>query len=125
MISATVVKVPPGELEAFHKFNQHMCMSDALLPSFSSEMRYALLTKNHLAHAIKLYAGGAHLLHGTSEPIKPSPGDQSLQEHLSEGIFCEVSREETWADKEGMQAICGETTWIPPQAWPRLRWKSP
>ena len=54
---ATVVKVPPGELEAFHKFNKHMCESDALLPSFSSDMRYALLTKNRLVHAIELYAG--------------------------------------------------------------------
>ena len=50
-------KMAAGEVEAFHKFNKHMCESDALLPSFSSDMRYALLTKNGLVHAIELYAG--------------------------------------------------------------------
>ena len=48
------------------------------------------------------------MLHGTREPIKPNPADKQLEQHLAEGVACEVMREELWADEEGMQAMVGE-----------------
>ena len=106
---ASVVKVPKKHLAAFLDFNKAMCQGDDLLPPFSSEMRYALLTKNHFGHAIKLYASGTHNLYGTKEPIKPNPGDAQLSQHLEEGIACEVFTEDLWdQDPEGMAAIIGE-----------------
>lgn len=102
------MKVPTDKLDAFRAFNRRMCESDPLLPAFSTDMRYALLTKNHLVHALKLYTSGTHLLHGTREPIKPNPAYKLLEQHLSDGIACEVMREELWADEEGVQAIVGE-----------------
>lgn len=45
---ATVVKVPQGELENFRAFNRKMCESDELLPAYSPDMRYALLTRTEM-----------------------------------------------------------------------------
>ena len=50
---ATVVRVPAQHLEEFRKFNRDMCDGDDQLPPFSAEMKYVLLTKNHLVHALK------------------------------------------------------------------------
>ena len=82
---ATVVKVPAAQLDAFREFNKRMCENDDLLPAFAPDMRYALLTHNHLVHALKLLASGTHMLHGTREPIKPNPADKQLEQHLAEG----------------------------------------
>ena len=106
---ASVVKVPPSELDSFRAFNKRMCESDDLLPPFSPAMRYACLTKNHFVHALKLYRSGSTLLHGTRELIKPNPADKQLEQHLSEGVACEVLREELWGeDPKGLEAIVGE-----------------
>ena len=66
---ATVVKVPAAQLDAFREFNKRMCENDDLLPAFAPDMRYALLTQQHVVHALKLLASGTHMLHGTREPI--------------------------------------------------------
>ena len=106
---ATVVKVPEKELDSFREFNRRMCEGDDLLPPFSPSMKYALLTKNHFVHAVKLFASGSSLLHATKEVIKPNPLDEQLRAHLSEGIACEVLREELWlAEPEAMAAMVGE-----------------
>ncbi len=46
---ATVVKVPAVHLEAFRAFNRKMCHADDLLPAFSVDMRYALLTRRSIS----------------------------------------------------------------------------
>ena len=106
---ASVVKVPEAHLEAFREFNRTMCEGDELLPAFAPGMRYALLTKNHFAHAVKLFDAASAMLHGTKEAIKPNPLDKQLEQHLTEGIACEVLREELWdEDPQGLRAIVGE-----------------
>ena len=106
---ASVIKVPPAHLEEFREFNRVMCEGDELLPAFAPDMRYALLTKNHFVHAVKLFDAASVLLHGTKEAIKPNPLDKQLEQHLTEGIACEVLREELWdEDPEGLRAIVGE-----------------
>ena len=106
---ATVVKVPDTQLDTFRQFNRRMCESDDLLPPFSPAMAYALLTKNHLVHALKLFATASTPLNGTKEVIKPDPCDSQLSQHLSEGVACEVLREELWLDDpDAMAALIGE-----------------
>ena len=106
---AAVVRVPEAHLDSFRAFNQRMCEGDDLLPPFAAGMRYAVLTKNHFVHAVKLFASASALLHGTKQAIKPNPADKILAQHLSEGIWCEVFREELWdEDPEGLRAIVGE-----------------
>jgi hypothetical protein len=106
---ATVVRVPDVHMEAFLAFNKTMCESDDLLPAFSPSMRYACLTKNRFAHAVKLFDAGSAHFHGTKELIKPNPADRALAEHLAEGVACEVMKEELWLqDFEGLQAMVGE-----------------
>jgi hypothetical protein len=83
---ATVVKVPAADLESFREFNRKMLQSDDLLPAFSPTMRYAMLTKNHLAHALKLFEAGNKQYSGTKETIKPNQKDEALMQHLSDGI---------------------------------------
>ncbi|CAK0853934.1 unnamed protein product [Prorocentrum cordatum] len=104
---ATVVKVPTASLDEFREYNRRMCDGDDLLPPFDSSMRYALLTKNHFAHALKLYDCRSHFLNGTREVIEPSPHDK-LSQHLAEGMACEVMREDLWADSESLEALVGE-----------------
>ena len=106
---AAVIKVPAHRLEEFRRFNQRMCESDHLLPKFDPTMRYACLTKNHLVHALKLFRAASAHLNGTREVLKPNPKDRQLEEHLSEGVACEVFREELWdEDPAGLAAIVGE-----------------
>ena len=106
---ATVVRVPPHALDEFRASNKRMCESDDLLPPYSPEMRYACLTKNHFVSAVKLFASASAMLHGTRELIKPNPRDKQLQQHLQEGIACEVLREELWdSDEAGLMAIINE-----------------
>ena len=106
---ATVVRVPAKHLAEFRAFNEKMCQGDPLLPAFSGEMKYALLTKHHLVHAVKLFQAGSTFLNGTKELIKPNPHDLQLQGHLEEGVACEVMNAGLWLeDWEAMQAITGE-----------------
>ena len=105
----TVVRVPASKLEEFRKFNEEMCQGDDLLPAFSPNMKYALLTNNHFVCALKLFQSASALMNGTHEVIKPNRADVQLMTHLSEGVACEVMAEELWLeDKEGMEAIVGE-----------------
>ena len=105
----TVVRVPEDKLAMFRDFNRRMCASDPLLPAFSPSMCFAMLTKNHLAHALKLYASGTAVLHGTSERLVANPRGRQLETQLKEGLACEVMRSELWSeDPEGMSALVGE-----------------
>ena len=45
---------------------------------------------------------------GAREPIQPNPADRLLEQHLEQGLVCEVLHELLWADEEGKQAIVGE-----------------
>jgi len=106
---ATVVRVPALHLAEFRSFNERMCQGDPLLPPFCAEMKYALLTKHHFVHAVKLYQAGSVFLNGTKEVIKPSPLDTQLQSHISEGVACEVMAEGLWLeDWDAMLSITGE-----------------
>ena len=106
---AAVVRVPAQRMDEFRAFNKRMCEGDDLLPGFSPEMRYAVLTKNHFVHALKLFDAASAFLHGTREIIRPNPVDVQLAQHLAEGVVCEVFREELWLeDPDAMAAIVGE-----------------
>ena len=109
---ASVVRVPDKHLDSFRQFNKAMCDGDDLLPAFAPGMKYAVLTKNHFVHAVKLFDAASAFLHGTKELIRPNPKDPQLVSHLAEGIACEVFKEELWLeDPEGMAAIVGEDNW--------------
>ena len=53
-----VVRVPESCLDDWRRSNAERCESDALMPSFSPNMRFALLSKNHFTHANKLARDG-------------------------------------------------------------------
>ena len=57
-----VVRVPQSAVEAFRQYNKEKCDSDALMPKFSSVMRFGCLTKTHFCHANKLSKDGNRTL---------------------------------------------------------------
>ena len=106
---ATVVRVPAQHLEEFRKFNRDMCDGDDQLPPFSAEMKYALLTKNHLVHALKLFLCASVHFQSSKEIIKPNPADTQLLRHIEDGVACEVMEDQLWLlDFDGMMGIIGE-----------------
>ena len=47
--------------------------------------------RNHLVHALKVYASSSMVLHGGGlDPLRPDPADKKLAEVLGEGILCQV-----------------------------------
>ena len=66
--------------------------------------------RNHLVHALKVYASGSMMLHGGgSDPLRPDPADKKLAEVLGEGILCQVLDDGMYlGDKAGMSAIVQE-----------------
>ena len=79
---ATVVQVPAEHMHEFREKNRAMCEGDELMPLFAENMKYALLTKNHFVHAVKLFSSASQQLHGTKEIIKPNTLDLQLKKPL-------------------------------------------
>ena len=108
---ATVVKVPATYLKYFQEFNSAICVADPNLPTCSTKMVYALLTKNHLVAALKLFQMGKVTHCDERNIIKPNPNDDQLKHALEDGIACEVLDEKLWLEDEaGVLAIIAEDT---------------
>ena len=82
---ATVVRVPEEGMAHFRKFNSDLSAADDKLPPFSPNMRYALLTKNHLVAALKLLQLGTVVLHESTDLIRADAADMQLKLAMDEG----------------------------------------
>ncbi len=103
---ATVVRVPDQHLEAFRQFNRDLSAMDDRLPPFSPNMKYALLTKDHLVSALKLFRCGTVPMYHSKEVIRPNPADAQLRTHLTEGLARDVMAEGLWLeDFRALQAM--------------------
>ena len=104
----TAVRVPPQGMAEFISFNKRLCEGDDLLPGFSPDIKFACLTKNHLAHAVKLFEAGTHVLHASTDIIQARASDSQLKRAMADGLRVEVMSEDLWEDAEAMSAIIGE-----------------
>ena len=101
-----VVRVPESCLDDWRRSNKERCESDALMPNFSANMRFALLSKTHFTHANKLARDGNRSLFNEGKiPIKYEESNTEGNLILAEGIICSVYRSELWSDTDAMREL--------------------
>ena len=101
-----IVRVPQSELDAFRQYNKVKCDSDALMPKFSSVMRFGCLTKTHFCHANKLSKDGNRTLFNEGKiPVAFHDDGREGEKIREEGVLTCVYGEGLWNDPEAMEAL--------------------
>ena len=80
-----LVEVPQASLDKWRQENKRRC-DDPLMPKFSPEMKYCLLTKHHFVHSHKLIKDGCSVFNEGNHPAKLKDDDEEGKMVQSVGV---------------------------------------
>ena len=100
-----LVEVPQASLDKWRQENKRRC-DDPLMPKFSPEMKYCLLTKHHFVHSHKLIKDGDRTVFNEGKlPAKLRDYDDEGKMVQSVGVKAVIYGPELWDDPAALNAI--------------------
>ena len=100
-----LVEVPQASLDKWRQENKRRC-DDPLMPKFSPEMKYCLLTKHHFVHSHKLIKDGDRSVFNEGKhPAKLRDDDEEGKMVQSVGVKAVIYGPELWNDPAALNAI--------------------
>ena len=101
-----VIRVPEKARAEWRRINREKADDEPLLPAYSDQMEYAMLSQTHFSHAQKLLKEGRGYLYNEGVvPLKVQTDDEDAKNIARNGLQCIVYDEELWTDPRLRQLI--------------------